>query len=53
MSKPDSLGTPLLAPPKADINIAQRALVHIHDPSPLDSTRVDAEGITPMNVIIN
>src|SRR6185436_19050003 len=34
-------------------DLAQRAVVHVHDATPGDATRVEAERIAPVDVVVN
>ena len=52
MSNPSSRGKPLAVPPSEMTIDAQRAVVHVHDAAPGDAARVEAEGVAPVDVVV-
>jgi len=52
MSKPSSRGKPLAVPPR-EIDVAQRAVVHVEHALPLDAPRVDAELVAVVDVVVD
>ncbi len=53
MSKPASRGKPLATPPSEHDDLAQRAVVHVHDAAPDDAAGVDAELVAPVDVVVD
>ena len=53
MSNPSSRGNPFAAPPSADDDFAQRAIVHVERAPPGDAAQIDAERIAPIDVIVD
>ena len=53
MSKPASRGKPLATPPSEHDDLAQRAVVHVHDAAPDDAARVDVELVAPVDVVVD
>ena len=39
--------------PQADDDVAQRAVVHVHDALPRDATHIDAEGVAMVDVVVH
>ena len=53
MSKPASRGKPLATPPSEHDDLAQRAVVHVHDAAPDDAADVDALLVAPVDVVVD
>ena len=53
MSKPSSRGKPLAEPPRADGDLAQRAVVHVQHALPGDAAHVEAELVAVVDVVVD
>ena len=53
MSKPSSRGKPLAWPPRATVDLAQRAVVHVEHALPGDAADVDVERVAVVDVVVD
>ena len=52
MSNPLWRGIPLRSPPRPIDDVAERAVVHVHDAPPQHTPHINVEGVPPMQVIV-
>ncbi len=45
-------GQPAQRPSEADGDVAERAIVHVDRPTPVDAPHIDAEAVAPVQVVV-